>query len=700
MHRNFLATLLIAAASIAAACASDAPTPVNAVADLLEDVQVATSVPSGSSGSFDTIDLEVLSGDSTRITGNNALLRIGGASLNATMQLNGKDVTGDFERNANGDYVGLVRGMGVGNNSFVVVSDDFTFTETLTNFASRGPVFSGPHIEPFVCTTETYGLGAPLDGDCSAATRVFWTYLDTAGELQPLADPTVSPADAATVSANDQLVPAIIRNEVGTINRGIYWIHVLDPDPGEASAATWAGTAWNERLVFRYGSGCGSTYSQGDVTIPNRSNALGGPVDIDLLSVGYALAYSTFTTMATHCNDVLAAETTMMVKEHFIERYGRPELTIGQGDGTGATAQFLIAQNYPGLLDAISASRPLPDVITTIGNALDCTLLNRFYAGEAGAGFTPAQQTAINGHAGPGTCNQWADQFGPLIDATTGCHPGLDGFAYDPEDNRTGLRCTFTDANPAIWGLDDRGVANRPLDNAGIQYGLRALNDGIITPEQFITLNRELGSLRIDGQPTERRASAEPEDIEAAFENGRVNQAGGDLRRVPIVLIDVYTDRAGDPYDRSQVFTVLERVGGGGTAPPGNVAVWTDDRGITTADDLAAYNARTTDLRPGQDTSLVVESIRVLDEWATEVAADQGDDSLTLKLVNNRPVRAANLCVAPDGTQSAGEAANQLNGPCGFQLLADPRQIAGNSANSLAVKCALRPLDFTSYAVL
>lgn len=40
-----------------------------------------------------------------------------------------------------------------------------------------------------------------------------------------------------------------------------------------------------------------------------------------------------------------------MVKEHFIEEYGLPTHTIGWGESAGAVQQYLIVQNYPGLLD-------------------------------------------------------------------------------------------------------------------------------------------------------------------------------------------------------------------------------------------------------------------------------------------------------------------------------------------------------------
>ena len=61
-------------------------------------------------------------------------------------------------------------------------------------------------------------------------------------------------------------------------------------------------------------------------------------------------------------NDVLSAEGLMMLKEHFIERYGVPRWVMGYGGSGGAVQQMLIAQNYPGLLDGILPNAAFTDV--------------------------------------------------------------------------------------------------------------------------------------------------------------------------------------------------------------------------------------------------------------------------------------------------------------------------------------------------
>ena len=74
-----------------------------------------------------------------------------------------------------------------------------------------------------------------------------------------------------------------------------------------------------------------------------------------MLRQGYAVASASLNTFGNNCAELLAAETMMMVKEHFIETYGTPAATIGWGGSGGSYQQHQIADNYPGLLDGINA---------------------------------------------------------------------------------------------------------------------------------------------------------------------------------------------------------------------------------------------------------------------------------------------------------------------------------------------------------
>ncbi len=57
----------------------------------------------------------------------------------------------------------------------------------------------------------------------------------------------------------------------------------------------------------------------------------------------------------------------MVAKEHFTKTYGLPRHTIGSGGSGGAIQQLQIAQNYPGVLDALAPSDRFPDAVSIAG---------------------------------------------------------------------------------------------------------------------------------------------------------------------------------------------------------------------------------------------------------------------------------------------------------------------------------------------
>src|SRR3546814_13894773 len=89
----------------------------------------------------------------------------------------------------------------------------------------------------------------------------------------------------------------IVRTESGTINRGIYWIHVLDPSPADER---WDPSAWNGTLVYRFGGGCGTTFSQGG-GLGFSGGAAGPGAEVAMLRAGYAQATNTFNPFQTMC---------------------------------------------------------------------------------------------------------------------------------------------------------------------------------------------------------------------------------------------------------------------------------------------------------------------------------------------------------------------------------------------------------------
>src|SRR3546814_14459567 len=146
------------------------------------------------------------------------------------------------------------------------------------------------------------------------------------------------------------------------------------------------------------------------------------------------------------CNDVLSAESLMMTRERFIEAFAEPAHVVGEGGSGGAIQQYLIAQGYPGLLDAVVAAVPFPDHLSIAPGVTDCGLLQAFYATPAGSSFTPEQRQAVNGHGSPDTCGSWASTFLAPTDPTPGC-PVHAYPAYDPPTTPYGPPCPLTASN-------------------------------------------------------------------------------------------------------------------------------------------------------------------------------------------------------------------------------------------------------------
>jgi hypothetical protein len=334
-------------------------------------------------------------------------------------------------------------------------------------------------LTPFLCNTVQSGLGEPLDADCSAKTKVEYFYKSAeppaagagrgrgaASSFKPLDPSAARPADVAeTTTSTGAKVPYIVRVESGTINRSIYRIAILD-DPSRSTGASWTpGPGWNHALMMTFGGGCGTNYNQG------TNQAVSAIFDA-AVSRGFAHAVSTQNVMQQHCNDALSGEALMMIKEHFIERYGVPKWTMGFGGSGGSIQQLLIAQNYPGLLDGLLPSLTFADSISVRPSVTDCRLLMNYYKTDA-ATWTQDKQSAVEGYT-KGTCTSWDRSFINVIvaDFVPGLRVPKDQ-TYDAETNPKGARCTMWDTNVATFGRDPKTGAGALARQRRRAYGLR-----------------------------------------------------------------------------------------------------------------------------------------------------------------------------------------------------------------------------------
>ena len=656
---------------------------------------VSIGIAHGDDAAGGAYEIQILSGRPDMVSGGNALVGIT-ATLDSypsglRVSLDGKDVTSAFRPSSPGVLVGLVEGLS-GTGELMLASADGTRRGTLSlvNHPIEGPVFSGPHEHPFVCETDAFELvsgetlGAPLDDACSIERRIDYAYRSTGGgELKPLADPASRPADlAATTTLTGVNVPYFVRIETGTINRAVYQIAMLhDPGTGAEPDPWTAPPGWNGRLIYTFGGGCvNGWFRQGART--------GGVTDDAMLGQGYAVASSTLNVFGINCNDVLSAETMMMVKERFIEAYGVPRYTIGWGCSGGAYQNHQIADNYPGLLDGIIPGCSFPDVgFSTIPMITDARLLNHYFESEGACLFTEEEQRAVAGFLVLATMPNVSIKAGRI---TLGefCPEALpDTLRYHPTDNPAGARCDVYEHYVNVYGRDPvTGFARRPLDNVGVQYGLQALNDGVITTTQFLDLNERIGGYDGDGRFHPDRTEADPDAIRIAYETGRLTNGGGGLATTPIIDYRAYSDdrEAGDVHTRYHSFSMRERLRKANGRVDNHVMLVEDGR-------YGLYSSESAVLR---------DALRQMDQWLETLAADPSSDPPADKVARAKPATLTDACWSRDDEPvKIAEAQVRGSGRCEelYPSSPSPREVAGAPLASDIAKCQLKPVDPDDY---
>jgi len=642
------------------------------------------------------IQLRVLSNPRPEfVSGGDVLVSVtfpaGVQAPNVRLTLNGSDVTRSLRPvRVERTLMALVKGLADGNNTLVASAGTANARLTVVNHPHAGPVISGPHEQPFICETDKFKLmsggvaGKALDADCSIATRVDYVYKSTAGgDLKALADLKNLPADVAmTTTSIGTGIPFIVRIETGTINRAVYEIAMpfnpaLDREPDFNTQST----SWNRRLIYTFGGGCaGGWHKQGTGT--------GGVDDEVMLAQGYAVASASLNVFGNNCAELLAAETMMMVKEHFIEAYGPPKATIGWGGSGGSYQQHQIADGYPGLLDGIMPARSFPDL--EFGTAVmvsDARLLANYFDKLAGpVAFTGEQQRQVAGLGQLATLKTNSLNPGRI---TVGEYCSVpEAQRYDAVKNPTGARCSIYDHAVNVWGRDPKtGFARRPLDNVGIQYGLGMLNAGVITKEQFLDLNAKIGGYDNDGRVVATRSVADPVAMRTAYRMGRLTWGGGGLATTPIIDYRAYLDDAqgGNVHLRYHSFSLSERLmkANGYTD---NRVMLTDDR--RWGDSLKA--------------PVLKQALAQMDQWLTKISEDTSNDSKIVKVRRAKPADLVDACWTRDEhpqriveKQAPGATrCNELYPPNSF-----PRGVAGSPLAADVIKCQLKPVSASDYKV-
>jgi hypothetical protein len=647
---------------------------------------------------------------------------------------------------------GVVTGLVVGENTLIADSNGQGngrpwASLKITNHARGGPVLLGSQAQPWVCATPTpvaasgntpasnaSGLTTPaVDAQCNIATEFKLFYrTTTAGCSTALPDPSppaaqptnncfkpytpgTTPTDLATTTTNaGATVPYIVRVERGTINRGIYDIAVLfDP----TRAAPWTALApqsqWNGKVLYSFGASTGQPRQQ------FRSSQ--NWADDAALSRGFMVVDNSLTDSAFNSNRILVTETVLMMKEHIVDKYGEVKYTLGNGCSGGSIQQNTVSSIYPGLLDGIQPSCNYPDSITTGMEVLDCVLLVNTYVTPQWTalmgGLTQAQvnakKTAINGQLDHVGCQSWNNAFGfnnkpgnyvpvLVIDQTTGAIAPVGAprnncrlpaaLVYDPVTNPTGTRCGDADLATAVWG-STAGVAGstRALqagDNVGIQYGLKALQAGAITAEEFVTLNERIGGFDADSNRIAARTVADLPALDIAYRAGIVS-SGKNLGKLPILDSRGY-DESGIHYIW-RTFSERERI---------ETAYGNHNNHVTWR-----YG---TGLLPGtaaQVAAVTVQSLVTMDAWLSQLLETAPKETLNSvrtqqQVVSAKPANAVDLCYLTGDTSFTTKVFDQAVCDADARLVkhASPRQVAGGSIEENILKCQLKPLNAAEYA--
>jgi hypothetical protein len=619
-------------------------------------------------------DIVVLSNRADLISGGDALIEIAFAASDrttaagVTVDVDGRDVTSEFKIRADGRYYGLVTGLKNGKNVLTAVVAGVRSRLILTNHAAGGPVFSGEQVEPWICQTTSFGLGEPQDSQCNAPAAFRWMFVNASKQFvayDPVDPPAASDIAVATTDSGVN-VPFIVRIERGTMNRGIHDIAVLaDPSKPWAPWSPVDQPGWNHKLYIPFGSGCEFGHFQGGP---------GSVMNMTALSQGFMVVSSSNTQYGTHCNDVVSAETVMMLKEHIIEMYGPIRYTLATGGSGGAHQQNLIASNYPGLLQGIIPSQHFQDTWTPYREFADCGLLARYYAQQQsdGRSWTDQQKAATDGHANPSTCegpipifmaSRTAAYLDPAI--STGC--GGNAWTWSPS-NPAGARCTLQDYQVAIFGRRTDGYASRPLDNTGLQYGLVALNAGVITPAMFVDLNRSIGCYDINQQWQAARCVADREAVRIAYSSGRITN-GSQMAKA--AMIDVRDNDAREEHYNFRTYVTRARlIKANGSAA--NQAIWRTTTGAAPSATLA---------------------FDTMNQWLAAIEADRSNKPLEQKIVEHRPALAVDTCFE-DGKPAAAARCDAV-----YSTFTDTRVAAGEPTTSDIMKCQLKPLTRSDYNV-
>lgn len=612
--------------------------------------------------------IRVLSGRADLVSDGDAFISVelptGIPPSKLKVDLDGKDVTSVFATRADGRYTGVLKGLRLGNNVLTAtLPGEHSARLTLVNHTIGGPVTAGPQIQPWTC------FSGALDAQCNRAPTYTYSYKSTGGgPLQPY-DPQNPPSDVATTTTDQgRTVPYIVRLETGEIDRDEYRIAVLyDPSKPWAPYAPQAG--FNHKLVVFHGFSCDTGYAQ--AAAPDVMNETA-------LSRGFITMSHALDNAGHNCNIATQAEALIMTKEHLIDTYGTVRYTIGSGCSGGSLVQQQVANAYPGFYQGITPACSFTDAWSSAMQYVDYQLLRRYYENPGGWApgvvWDPTSIQAVEGHPSPVNSITFTSVIPSSGDPSRMCPGVAADKVYDENTNPKGVRCSFQDYMVNVFGRRPKdGFAQRPFDNVGIQYGLKGLMAGKVTPSQFADLNVKIGAADIDYNPTTTRATADRPALQRVYRSGAVDQADN-LDKVAI--IDLRGPDPGAFHDVYRTYVMRARL----------------DREHGTHANQILWRGQVPLLG---DSNYTDQSIVAMDGWLAAIEKDKRDLPLAQKVLKDKPASVKDRC-----TNGSGQDAPASTCDAAVQAYSDPRLEAGMPKADDTIKCQLKPLRRLDYKPL
>jgi hypothetical protein len=628
--------------------------------------------------------IKVLSNRADLVSGGDALVRVTVPRRVRTRRVRlfagRRNVTRALKRVGRRRLQGLVRGLRVGRTRLVArIRRGGAARLIVTNRPRGGPVLAGPQIQPWDCQETA------RDRQCNEPPKFEFFYLPKGASQQGAAlpgtnsnsgggpfrryDPENPPQRdqiETTTTTEGVTVPFIVRLETGYLDRDQYAIAALF-DPEKRWSANRPQRQFNRRLVITHGFSCDTEYETGEAPNVLVPRVLGG----GFVVMSHALDHA-----GHNCNLLTQAESLVMTKEHVIDSYGTVRWTIGSGCSGGSLTQQQVANAYPGIYQGITPQCSFPDAWST------AMQYEEYYFGlkylqdptrwDIGVVYDPVAVSAFFDHPNVTNPLTFTTAIPNSGEPSRDC-PGVPGDqVYDENTNPGGVRCTLQDYMVNAFGRDSRGWARRAWDGVGVQYGLKGLRQGLISPAQFVDFNTHVGGADLDLNLTAERTAADPIALRRLYRTGAINSAN---HLDKVAIIDLRGPDPGAFHDVFRTYALRERLlRNFGTAA--NQVLWRGQAPLI------------------GDPSFAQESVFAIDRWLARVHADRRRIPLRRKIIQNKPDTVADRCTDGQGRELPSETCDQTVAAYGT-----PRQGADGPVTEDVMKCRLKPMRREDYPV-